>query len=375
VGYPHRDRFSHRPWRHGPPFWRGHESNKRRFIIFRLVFFIGALLVLFLVALGLVLAFVLPSMGERLAPAAWPLVLVCAVPLVMFLLAGFMGGLFYRRVGAPLVEVMAAADAVAAGDLSVRVRESAPGEFGNLGRSFNRMAVELERAETQRRNLTADVAHELRTPLHIIQGNLEGILDGVYQADAEHIQATLDETRLLARLVNDLQTLSLAEAGQLPMQRVPLSAAGVLEDVATSFAGQAASAGVDLRLDLPTERSGLEVIGDPDRLDQIFTNLVANALQHTPPGSQITLSARAAPDSVHLVVGDNGEGIPAEDLPYVFDRFWRGDKARTRREGAGSGLGLAIVRQLVLNHGGTVRVDSVPGQGTVFRVDLPSAGG
>jgi two-component system OmpR family sensor kinase/two-component system sensor histidine kinase BaeS len=259
------------------------------------------------------------------------------------------------------------------------------------------MATELERAEQQRRNLTADVAHELRTPLHIIQGNLEGLLDGVYQPTTEHIQATLDETRLLARLVTDLQTLSLAEAGQLPLHKITLSAADLLEDVVTSFAGQAAAGEVELRLELPAGRDGLEVNGDPDRLDQVFSNLVANALRHTPSGGRVTLRAEpiaagwldetarldeaARPETssssqvsaspvVRVQVIDTGSGIAPEDLPYIFDRFWRGDRARTRQVGTGSGLGLAIVRQLVHNHGGQLRVESELNHGTTFTVEI-----
>ena len=148
--------------------------------------------------------------------------ILCGVPFGFLLLLILSGRWAFRRYGAPMVEVMAAADAVAEGDLSVRVREEAPGEMGRLAHSFNRMTAELERAEQQRRNLTADVAHELRTPLHIIQGNLEGMLDGVYEPTPEHIKATLEETRLLSRLVDDLQTLSLAEAGQLPLHRLRL---------------------------------------------------------------------------------------------------------------------------------------------------------
>jgi len=247
---------------------------------------------------------------------------------------------------------MDAADTVARGDLSVRVPVRGPGEFARLAESFNHMTAELERADQQRRNLTADVAHELRTPLHIIQGNLEGILDGVYEPTEEHINATLGETRALARLVEDLRTLSLAEAGQLPLAHEPVDVRELLADVATSFSGQAEGAGVALRTETPASEAALTISGDAGRLDQVLSNLLANALRHTSSGGSITLPA---------------------DLPYIFDRFWRGDPARTHTRGVGSGLGLAIARQLVQAHGGRIAVQSQVGVGTQFTIDLPVA--
>ena len=312
----------------------------------------------------------------------------CGLSLVLPLLAVMLATRAFQGIATPLADVMAAAAAVAEGDLSVRVQMPVhgPGEFGRLVESFNRMVKELERADQRRRNLTADVAHELRTPLHIIQGNLEGILDDVYEPTPEHIDATLDETRLLARLVDDLRTLSLAEAGQLPMAWEPVDVIELLTDVSTSFSGQAEAAGIDLHVETEGNPSALTITGDVGRLDQVLGNLTANALRHTPPGGSITL--RAEPilspssllgvnsvegpihDGVRIIVHDTGEGIPAEDLPYIFDRFWRGDRSRSHASGAGSGLGLAIARQLVQVHGGRIGVESEAGQGTTFTIEL-----
>lgn len=278
----------------------------------------------------------------------------------------------FRDIATPLADVMAAADAVGDGDLSVRVPERGPGDFGRLAKSFNRMTEELERADQQRRNLTADVAHELRTPLHVIQRNLEGILDGVYEPMSEHINTTLDETRLLARLVDDLRTLSLAEAGQLPLTWEPVDVAELLADVSTSFSGQAEAAGIDLRVEIEGDASDLTITGHMGRLDHVLSNLMANALRYTPAGGAVTLLAQPMDGGVRIIVRDTGRGIPREDLPYVFDRFWRRDRSRSHAGGAGSGLGLAIARQLVHAHGGRIGVESEPGRGITFTVELPA---
>jgi len=315
----------------------------------------------------------------------------CGLALALPLLAAGLAVRAFRGIATPLADVMTAADAIAEGDLSVRVPAQGPGEFSRLAESFNHMAQELEHADHQRRNLTADVAHELRTPLHIIQGNLEGVLDGVYDPTVEHIGATLDETRALARLVDDLRTLSLAEAGQLPMVWERVDVAELLADVSTSFSGQAEVAGVELRVEPALPATGphvqaswstevdadpalMEITADAGRLDQVLSNLLANALRHTPSGGAITLRAEPIDGGVRIIVRDTGEGIPSKDLPYIFDRFWRGDRSRSHAGGAGSGLGLPIARQLVQAHGGHIGVESQPGQGSTFTIELPTDG-
>jgi signal transduction histidine kinase len=380
------------PWDHhkrhehwGPPpweYWRHHrrgfykwrqEMRRKRgglFVRFIAAFgFIVLLIVGGLSALAFVISRVFGGDGQT---AAMVLLGGCGLALAFPLAAGFLAKRVFQGIATPLADVMTAADAVAEGDLGVRVEvpRHSSGEFERLAKSFNRMVEELERSDQQRRNLTADVAHELRTPLHIIQGNLEGVLDDVYEPTEEHIQATLEETQQLSRLVEDLRTLSLAEAGQLPLVWEPVDVAELLTDTHTSFSGQAEAAGIDLRVEIGDDLS--TIMGDVGRLDQVLSNLIANAIRHTPAGGSITLKAEPIKDGIRIRVRDTGEGIPTDDLPHIFDRFWKGDQSRTRVSGVGSGLGLAIARQLVNAHGGTIRVESEVGQGTTFTVDLPS---
>lgn len=381
------------PWMYGPPwqYWSGRQAmpphwpggpawhgnppwqGKQRFLFRRFARFVAFLALIFVLGVA-GLSFLFSRTLHRPGIAAVGVLIVSILIIigsVMFAISR--AARSFARSMEPLARVMAAADAVSEGNLNTRVPEDAPGEFGRLQVAFNRMVTELQRTDQQRRNLTADVAHELRTPLHVIQGNLEGILDGVYPADTAQVELLLDETRQLARLVEDLRTLSLAEAGQLPLHFEAIDVNDLLQDVATSFSGQAESAGVALAAEI--HGSLLTIQGDPGRLDQVLSNLVANALRHTPAGGSIHLRAEPLPgDPPHLriTVTDTGSGIPAEDLPFIFDRFWRGDRAR-QKDGQGStGLGLAITRQLVQAHGGRIAVESRPGEGTVFTIDLPA---
>ncbi|MEZ4711592.1 MAG: HAMP domain-containing sensor histidine kinase [Caldilineaceae bacterium] len=371
----HRFRGRWGEWSHGEGFARHSPEwrSKRRFLMLRFMRFITAFFLLIFGGLAALNWIVNRLMGHDGHTALLVWILSCGIALALPAMAITIAMRAYRGMAAPLANVMTAADAVASGDLSARVPERAPGEFGRLATSFNRMASELERNDEQRRNLTADIAHELRTPLHIIQGNLEGILDGVYEPTTEHIEATLEETRALARLVEDLRVLAQAEMGQLPLVRQPFSAADFLADLVTSFGGQAEAAGIDLRADGNGAAAGLRIVGDVGRLDQVMGNLLVNALRHTPSGGSITLAAKVVADGVQLRVTDTGEGIPAADLPYIFDRFWRGDRARSHKGGVGGGLGLAIARQLVQAHGGRIEVESEVGQGTEFRVVVPGS--
>jgi signal transduction histidine kinase len=299
--------------------------------------------------------------------------LVCGAPVVLVLFVLIIVVNLYIRFGRPLEDLFNAINAVEEGNLSVRVPENKSDMFSDLFKRFNKMVGELERAEQQRRNLTADIAHELRTPLHIIQGNLEGILDGVYQPTPEHLNNTLDETRLLTRLVNDLQTLSLAETGQLPLHPTRFLLTDLINDLTSSFASQAASRGIDLQTDISNPQQ--ELTADYDRLNQVLSNLLSNALRHTPPGGTVSIltestqnESRNTQHAIRLTLHDTGSGIPPSDLPFIFDRFWRGDKSRSER--THSGLGLAIARQLIHAHGGTIEAQSEIGKGTTFIIEL-----
>ncbi|MFN8475858.1 MAG: HAMP domain-containing sensor histidine kinase [Anaerolineae bacterium] len=362
------------PWaryRRGRGWWR--QRGPVVFVGLAIIFGVFVILILASVATALFLLSRLLA-GEAPQPVAVSLA-VCGAALLLPALAFVVARFGFRGIALPLADLMSASDAVARGDLSARVPVRGRGGFAPLTRSFNHMAEELERADQQRRNLTADVAHELRTPLHVIQGNLEGVLDGVYAPTTEHIEATLSETRLLARLVDDLNTLALAEAGRLPLTKAPVDVADLLADVATGFGPSAQQAGIDLRVETAAGDPALTITADAGRLDQVLGNLVANALRHTPPGGCITLCAVPLPDGVRVTVADTGEGIPPADLPYIFDRFWRGDPSRSHARGAGSGLGLAIARELIAAHGGSIAAQSEVGHGTTFTIDLPRDGG
>jgi len=296
--------------------------------------------------------------------------LICGAPSVLIFLLFFTLINLYFRFGRPLEELFNAINQVEEGNLSVRVPEAKSDMFSDLIKRFNKMVGELERAEQQRRNLTADIAHELRTPLHIIQGNLEGIVDGVYKPTTEHINNTLDETKLLSRLVKDLQTLSLAETGQLPLHPTRFLLTDLMQDLTSSFTSQAESQSIALLTNVSDLNQG--ITADYDRLNQVLSNLISNALRHTPKGGTITIETESilgGERSVRIIVKDTGSGIASEDLPFIFDRFWRGEKSRTER--THSGLGLAITKQLIHAHGGTIEVKSIAGESTNFIIELP----
>ena len=279
-----------------------------------------------------------------------------------------LGSLLFRQITAPLGALSAAAEAVAAGDLSRTVEVSSNDEIGRLGRSFNAMARSLARAETLRRNMVADIAHELRTPLAIIQGNLEALLDGVFDLTLDNVASIHEETMLLRRLVADLRDLALAEAGQLKLDRERADLTALAARVVDSFRAQAVENGVTLTTELTPDLPPMQV--DVQRVSQVFFNLLSNALRYTSTGGTITVQSERVGDQVQVAVADTGEGIAPEDLPYIFKRFYRADKSRARASG-GSGLGLAIAKQIVEAHGGRIWAKSWVGAGSTFAFTLP----
>jgi signal transduction histidine kinase len=275
-----------------------------------------------------------------------------------------------HRIVGPVEALTAAARKMEKGDLSQRVKVQSRDEVGELARAFNAMADGLARLEQLRRNMVTDVAHELRTPLSNIRGYLEALQDGLTRLSPALIDSLYEEAMLLNRLVDDLQELALAEAGQLKLVRRPVALAEIVEQVVSLFRSRAIAKGFTVRVDLPADLPAVDA--DPDRVGQILRNLLINALTYTPPGGEITVLARAVDSEIEVRVRDTGIGIASEHLPYVFERFYRADKSRTRTTG-GAGLGLAIVKQLVEAHGGRVWVESKMEEGTTFTFTLPAA--
>jgi two-component system OmpR family sensor kinase/two-component system sensor histidine kinase BaeS len=270
-----------------------------------------------------------------------------------------------RGMAAPIGDVMEAADRVAAGDYGTRVEARGPNEVRRLARSFNQMTERLEANEAQRRRLLADVAHELRTPLSVIRGNVEGMLDGLYPADQAHLGPVLEETAVMARLLDDLQTLSTAEAGALWLHRERVEPASLAEDAVAAFQARAGTAGVLLDWRAVPGLPELDV--DPVRVGQVLANLLSNAVRHTPAGGSVSVAVEPSQAGVAFTVSDTGSGIAAEDLPQVFHRFVKS------ADSGGAGLGLAIAKSLVEVHGGTIAAESGPGRGTTMRFVLPAS--
>lgn len=292
------------------------------------------------------------------------------------LVAIVLGVWLARTITRPLQELTGAAQRMAKGELGQTVRVGSRDEMGDLATAFNQMSTDLKRSDQVRRQMTADIAHELRNPLTVIGGYLDAMRTGDLQPTPKRLDAVYDEIQQLERIVEDLRTLSLADAGALVLNRQNISPRELLQRVATRYAPEGAQAGgvlqkkIALTVDADASLPRLNI--DDARITQVLDNLVTNALHHTEEGGQVNLSAETRTDSVQIRVRDTGEGIAPDDLPRVFERFYRGDRARPAREGS-SGLGLAIAKALVEAHGGKIWVESQLGKGATFFVELPVA--
>jgi signal transduction histidine kinase len=270
----------------------------------------------------------------------------------------------------PIRALTFASQKLAKGDLSQRVAIHSDDELATLGNAFNHMADSLQVAEESRRAMTADIAHELRTPLAVQRANLEALQDGVYPLSVENLSPVIEQNHLLTHLVDDLRTLALTDAGQINLERTPTDLTLLTQRVVELFQPQAAAQQVRLRLTTPAiPPKPLSL--DPIRVEQMLSNLISNALRYTPIGGTIDVTIADLPDITRLTVHDSGPGIPEESLPFIFDRFYRADKARSRSEG-GSGLGLAIARNLARAHGGDLTATNHASGGALFTLILPS---
>ncbi len=279
-----------------------------------------------------------------------------------------LGVLLARSLTRTLRELTTATQKVARGDLEQQVPVRSKDELGELAVSFNQMSSDLVKSRDLRRQMTADIAHELRTPLTVVLGHTEALSEGQLPPDPETFDIIFDETKRLNRLVEDLRTLSLSDAGELHLNQQQISPGELLERAAAARKQEARGNEIQLRIEVVENLPEVNV--DADRMTQVLVNLLDNALRYTPAGGQISLTARAAAGGVELVVKDSGPGIPEEDLQHLFERFYRGDKSRQREEG-GSGLGLAIAKSLVESQGGHIQVESKPGEGAQFIIKLP----
>jgi signal transduction histidine kinase len=284
------------------------------------------------------------------------------------LVALLLGVFLSRTLTRPIRELTEATHAVADGELGKQVSVRSKDEMGELASSFNKMSADLARSSNARKQMTADIAHELRTPLSLIIGHAEAVHDGVLPPTHENFEIIREESLRLEKLVDDLRTLSLADAGELSIDPQEVSPQKLLDDLRTSYMHIASQKDVKIQLDSTSGTPMLNI--DPGRMTQVLTNILDNALKHTPEGGQIKLSAKKIPDGVELAVQDSGPGIEGGDTNRIFERFYRTDSARHRDDG-GSGLGLAIAKSIVEMHRGQIWAESKPGQGLKIIIRFP----
>jgi signal transduction histidine kinase len=296
--------------------------------------------------------------------------LLIPIGVISFILALFLvivAALLFRRFVNPLADVIYAARSVATGKLDTRISTTGPQDLRTLSESFNEMAASLERNDRERRDMLADIAHELRTPLSIIRGRLEGIVDGIYPENGPQVSMALEQAYAMQRLVDDLRLLTLVETRQLPFDMREVNVGEVINRVIDMFSAEALEKNISLSF--PEKNGNLTAFIDPQRFEQVIGNLLGNALRYVPDGGKVWVNANELNGGVRIAVNDNGPGIPDEDLPFIFERFWRKDKSRSRMSG-GSGLGLAISKQLVEAQNGTIIAVNVPGGGLQVTVDI-----
>jgi len=296
--------------------------------------------------------------------------IIFPVGVISFMLAIFLvivSTLLIRRFVNPLADVIYAAGEVSSGKLNTRIPTKGPQDLRSLSESFNDMATSLERSDRERRDMLADIAHELRTPLSVIRGRLEGIVDGIYSENGPQVSMALEQTYVLQRLVDDLRLLTLAATRQLQFDKRDVNVGNVMDSVIEMFSAEAKEKNISL---LFSEKKGnLSAFIDPQRFEQVISNLVGNAIRYVPDGGKVWVTANGTEAGVRITVNDNGEGIPAEDLSYIFDRFWRKEKSRARLSG-GTGLGLAITKQLVEAQDGTIEAKNLEEGGLQVVVEL-----
>ena len=352
-------------WRGGGPPWRRVSRRfRRRFLLVT----VGVLAVL--VAIGFAFgryAHGGPSGGHGAGSNGdwgwgagwWPVSLVWFVLVV----GGLATARAYRRIGGPVADLLGAADRVSRGEYDVDLRPSGPRELQALTRTFNDLAARLAATEEQRRRFLADVTHELRTPLAVLQSGIEAQVDGIHPRDDRHLASLLEETQILGRLIDDLHTLALADAGRLTLHLEATSAGALVDDAVVSHAALAERRGIALVTEVAADAGELDA--DPTRLRQVLANLLSNAVRHTPDGGWVRIDAGAAGDGVAFTVTDSGPGIPADQLAVLFDRTV--GSADSHR----SGLGLSIARDLVTAHGGAIQAGNAPAGGASVRFTVP----
>jgi signal transduction histidine kinase len=365
--------FRRREWRGRPPWWPDSEPwppspdrarmwrhGRTRFV--RRIFFVAALM-LFLSAVGAA-SLLSRLFGDYPRAGAAPIQLIAGIIILgVFLFGGLFAAM--RRLAVPLGDLVEAANRVADGDFTARITaRQGPGSLQRVATAFNTMTSRLAAQEQQRRNLMADIAHELRTPLSVVQGRLEGLLDGIYPRDDQTIGEVIEETKLLARLVDDLRTLANAESGTLTLRKEPTDPAALIQEVVRSFVGDAQSKQISIRSDLPPDLPTITI--DPLRIREVLVNLISNAVRYAPEAGNVVVAARVENERMVVSVTDSGPGISPEDLPKIFDRFYKGATSQ------GSGLGLTIARSLIHGHGGEIHAENIPSNGAKITFAIPN---